>query len=73
MLQVATGALFQRGGKWQTFVIDGSRARLRDVEVGLTNGVASEVRSGLKEGERVVVYPGDKIRDGIRVRPTGAD
>ena len=24
---------------------------------------------GLREGERLVVYPGDRVRDGVRVRP----
>lgn len=68
VLRVASGALFQRGTKWQCFVLDGSRARLRDVQIGHTNGLETEIVGGLREGERVIVYPGDKVADGVRVR-----
>ncbi len=68
VLLVPAGALFQRGGQWLTFVVDGSAAEERSVEVGLSNGVMTEVRSGLDDGETVVVYPGDRITDGGRVK-----
>lgn len=68
VLLVPAGALFQRAGQWLTFVVDGSTAEERSVEVGLSNGVKTEVRSGLDEGETVVVYPGDRITDGGRVK-----
>jgi HlyD family secretion protein len=68
-LQAPAGALFQRGGTWQTFVIDGSRARLQDVKAGRTNGIATEIVGGLHEGDTVIVYPGDKVTDGTRVAP----
>ncbi len=67
--QVPAGALFQRAGEWQTFVLEGGRARLKTVEVGRSNGMQTEVLSGLNEGERVIVYPGDQVRDGVRVTP----
>jgi HlyD family secretion protein len=66
-LRAASGALFQRGGSWQAYVVDGGRARLRTVKVGRGNGVETEVLDGLREGERVIVYPGDKVADGTRV------
>lgn len=68
VLHVPAGALFQRGDRWQTFVVAGRRAALRTVKVGHTNGLETEIVDGLKEGERVVVYPGDKVADGSRVR-----
>lgn len=68
-LRAPAGALFQRGGVWQTFAIEGNTARLRTVKVGRSNGVESEVIDGLQEGARVVVYPGDKVADGMRVAP----
>ena len=37
--------------------------------VGRSNGVETEILSGLHEGDRVVVYPGDKVADGTRVIP----
>lgn len=66
-LRAPAGALFQRAGSWQAFVIEGGRARLRVVKVGRGNGVATEVTDGLAEGTQVVVYPGDKVSDGTRV------
>lgn len=70
-LRVPAGALFRRGGRWHTFVVADGRARLRRVEVGRSNGVQAEVLSGLAEGERVVMYPGDKVGDGVRVVSLG--
>ncbi|MCR6655150.1 MAG: hypothetical protein NVV63_04885 [Opitutus sp.] len=67
--QVPAGALFQRAGEWQTFVLEGGRARLKTVKVGRSNGLQTEVLAGLNEGERVIVYPGDQVRDGVRVKP----
>jgi HlyD family secretion protein len=60
VLKVPAGALFQRG--------EGSKARRRNLKVGHSNGLETEVLEGLREGERVIVYPGDKIADGVRVR-----
>ncbi len=72
-LHVPSGALFQRGGATQTFVLEGGRARLRTVQAGHSNGVDTEILDGLHEGERVVVYPGDKVIDGTRIEPIEVD
>lgn len=72
-LRAPAGALFQRGGGWHVFVADGGRARLRPVQAGRTNGVQTEILDGLREGERLVVYPGDKVVDGTRVTPLVID
>jgi HlyD family secretion protein len=68
-LRAPAGGLFQRAGSWQGFVIEGGRARLRTVRIGRSNGVESEVLEGLRDGEQIVVYPGDKVSDGTRVTP----
>lgn len=68
-LQAPAGALFQRRGGWECYVVEGGRARLRRVDVGRGNGVQVEVLNDLNEGARVVVYPGDKVGDGTRVTP----
>jgi HlyD family secretion protein len=72
-LRVPAGALFQRGADWQAFVLDGGRAKMRAVKVGRSNGVLTEVVEGLAAGDRVVVYPGDKVADGGRVQPLELD
>lgn len=68
-VRAPAGALFQRGAEWQAFVVEGGRAVLRAVKVGRTNGIETEILAGLSENARVVVYPGDKVRDGARVQP----
>lgn len=72
-LQAPAGALFQRGGIWQAFVAESGRARLRTVKPGRSNGIATEILDGLREGDRVVVYPGDKVADGTWVSPLVID
>ena len=39
------------------------------IKVGISNGVKTEVLEGLKEGEEVILYPGDRIHEGQRVKP----
>lgn len=68
-LRAPAGALFQRGGRWETYAIDGGKARLRVVRPGKSNGIETEITDGLREGESVIVYPGDKVSDGTRVAP----
>jgi HlyD family secretion protein len=68
VLQVPESALFRKDGGWAVFVVKGNNARLRQVQVGHRNGLSAEVISGISEGETVIVYPDESIRDGRRVR-----
>lgn len=68
-LQAPAGALFQRAGTWRTYAIAEGRARVRSVQVGRSNGVRTEITGGLRAGDQVIVYPGDKVADGTRVAP----
>jgi HlyD family secretion protein len=67
-LKVPSGAVFRRGDAWQAYVVSEGRAVLRPVTVGRTSDTETEILSGLKEGEDVILYPGDRVRDGLRVR-----
>jgi HlyD family secretion protein len=67
VLQAPTGALFRRGGEWMAFVLEGGRAVLRKVAIGRENGLEAEVREGLAQGETVILYPPDTLKDGMRV------
>lgn len=65
---VPVGALFPRGnGGMAVYVLDASRARLQPVEITARNGNVGWVRSGLNEGQRVLVYPPPGVADGSRV------
>jgi HlyD family secretion protein len=69
VLQVPSAALFRRGGAWAAFVVRDGRARLVAVEAGRSSGPATQVVSGLAEGDEVILYPGDRVTDGQRVAP----
>ena len=69
VLQLPTSALFRNGKGWVVFWLVGCRARLTPVEIGQRAGLATQVLSGLKAGDRVVAHPDETIRDGVRVKP----
>jgi HlyD family secretion protein len=69
VLKVPAGAVFRRGPQWQAFAVVDGRAVLRAVQVGRSSGTETQILDGLKEGETVIVYPGDRVSDGQRVRP----
>jgi HlyD family secretion protein len=66
-LTVPTGALFREGDSWEVFTVEGGKARKRRVEIESRNPAKAVVASGLQAGETVILYPGDKIREGTRV------
>ena len=67
VLTVPVGALFRRNGAWAVFRVEDKRAKLTLVKIGRQNGERAEVHSGLKEGDVVVVYPPERLEDGLRV------
>jgi HlyD family secretion protein len=69
VLVVPATALFRRGEGWAAFVVRDGRAELAPVEVGARNGVEAEVRSGLTEGDEVIVHPSDRVVEGAAVEP----
>lgn len=68
VLQVPASALFRQGDTWGTYVVDENRARYREVVPGRRSGLQREILEGLEPGERVVLHPGQDMRDGARVR-----
>lgn len=67
-ITVPLGALFRHDSGWAAFVVSDGRARLRAVQIGARNAERAVVDKGLEPGERVVVYPSDAVRDGVRLR-----
>jgi HlyD family secretion protein len=62
------GALVRADGGWAVFRVADGRARLTPVTVGAITDREAEVRKGLRGGERLVVFPSDKVVDGVRMR-----
>lgn len=69
VLQVPTSSLFRVRDQWRVFVIENGRARSREVEPGRRSGLRAQILSGLNRGERVITHPGDRVTEGVRVRP----
>ena len=64
---VPTGALFRRGEIWNVYVVDNGRAQVRAIKLLRRSGRFAAVATGLAPGERVIVYPSDRITSGVRV------
>lgn len=67
-LKVPNGAIFRRGDQWHSYVIANSRAELRSVKIGRASTTETEILEGLKDGDEIILYPGDRIQDGLRVK-----
>jgi HlyD family secretion protein len=67
VLQVPSNALFRTDGDWSVFVIEDGVAHRRTVQVCHTTGLASEILSGLSEGDTVVAHPDETVEDGFPV------
>ncbi|MBL9138875.1 MAG: HlyD family efflux transporter periplasmic adaptor subunit [Verrucomicrobiales bacterium] len=69
VLKLPAGALFRSGNDWSVYRLVNGRATRTQVQVGRSSGTETQIVSGLEEGEQVILYPGDRVRDGIRVKP----
>jgi len=66
-LVVPYEAVVEKDGKHKVYVVNNDIAREKTVETGLDSELYTEIKSGLKEGDTVVVSPGDFLIDGARV------
>lgn len=69
VLKIPVGALFRHGDGWAVFLFANSRALLHLIKIGKRNDLEVEVLEGLKEGDLVILYPSDKIKNGVAVAP----
>lgn len=67
VLKVPAGALFRYGEAWSVFVVEAGRARRREVEIGQRSAREAELKSGLREGDLVILHPSDQVEDGVRI------
>jgi HlyD family secretion protein len=71
VMTVPEGAVFRHGDGWAVYVVQEGRARLRAVSIGHRDGRRAEVLGGLAEGDVVILYPGDRVSEGVRVAAGG--
>jgi HlyD family secretion protein len=65
VVQVPESALFRQGEGWAVFLAQGGKVRLRPVKLGQRNGLRAQVLDGLAPGDRVIVHPGDSVKEGV--------
>lgn len=67
-VKVAGSSVFRVGDGWHVFAVEHGRARDKEVAVGRRNRDEMQILNGLSPGDVVIRYPGNQIRDGIRVK-----
>jgi HlyD family secretion protein len=67
-LKVPMSALFRVGDQWAVYEVRDGLAQRTIVELGQQTGREAEVLAGVDEHARVIVHPGDTVRDGTRVK-----
>ncbi|MEO8621488.1 MAG: HlyD family efflux transporter periplasmic adaptor subunit [bacterium] len=67
VVTVPVSALVRQGNSWTTYVMADGRARRREVRIGHVGDANAEVLGGLTASERVVLFPSDKVVDGVRI------
>ncbi|XZE42720.1 efflux RND transporter periplasmic adaptor subunit [Pirellulaceae bacterium SH467] len=66
-LYVPAGAVFELAGRRYVFRSRANRAERVEVAIGDSNGRQTEIRSGLEEGDRIILHPPDTLREGDSV------
>lgn len=67
VLTVPVGSLFRYGNDWAVYSVKAGQARTTIVKIGHRNAQIAEVVSGLVAGDRVVLHPSDRVKNGTRV------
>lgn len=68
VIKVPVSALFRDGEQWAVFTVVNGKAARRTVQLGRRGGLEAVVEKGLQPGEKVIVHPGDTLRDGRRIK-----
>lgn len=72
-IKVPVSALFRQQEQWAVFAVVDGRAKARPVRLAARNSREAMVEGGLTPGDRVIVYPGDRVREGVRVAARTGD
>lgn len=67
-LVVPYESVIEKDGKKIVLVIENERAKEVEIKTGLNTEIYTEVLEGLKEGDRIIVSPGDNVKDGTQVK-----
>ena len=64
---VPSGCIQKRGGKDVVFVFEGGKAVMRTVEKGIESEGYTEIKSGMKQGDKVITEGQNFLNDGTPV------
>lgn len=67
VLIVPAGTLFREGNAWKTYLFRDDTAKLTAIDAGHSDGHFTEILSGLKVGDEVLLHPPDTVRGGSKV------
>ncbi len=68
VLKIHTGALFRDGENWAVYKVVKGKAKKTIVKLQMRGALEAMVESGLAEGDEIVLYPGDLVVEGSRVK-----
>jgi HlyD family secretion protein len=71
VVRAPLGALFRHGEGWAVYTLVDGRVQLTPVVTGIADTGYREIRGGLDAGDQVILFPGNTIAEGLRVRPRG--
>ncbi|MCA9168938.1 MAG: HlyD family efflux transporter periplasmic adaptor subunit [Planctomycetales bacterium] len=66
-LLVPAGTLFREQDTWHVYRVTDGVAASSPAEIGETNGLQTEIRSGLNIGDVLILHPTNKVRNGASV------
>ena len=69
VLRAPLGALFRHGEGWAVYKVIDGRARMVEVTAGIADTGYRQITGGLVSGDKVVLFPGNSVHDGLRVTP----
>lgn len=69
-LKAPVSGLFRQGNAWAAYVVRNGKTALVPVQAGKSGSGEIQITEGLSEGDEIILYPGDRIKNGQRVKPT---
>lgn len=67
VVKAPAGALYRHNGDWAVFRVEHGIARETIIKVGRINPLEAEILEGLSTNDQVILHPGDRVKDGVRV------
>lgn len=67
VLRVPLSALFRKGNAWLVFVAANGKASEQEIVVGHRSETHAEIKTGLEEGQSVILHPSDRVMHGTLV------